>query len=61
MNDFNLDHVIAKLLELQDSKRNQSVDLTESEIKELCSKAREIFLTQPMILDLEAPIKICGM
>lgn len=34
--------------------------LLESEIRGLCLKAREIFLEQPMLLELEAPIKICG-
>jgi hypothetical protein len=32
----------------------------EAEIRGLCIKAREIFLSQPMLLELEAPIKICG-
>jgi hypothetical protein len=36
------------------------VKLLESEIRGLCLKAREIFLEQPMLLELEAPIKICG-
>jgi serine/threonine-protein phosphatase PP1 catalytic subunit len=37
------------------------VNLTESEIRSLCIKSREIFLSQPMLLELEAPIKICGI
>ena len=34
--------------------------LTESEIRGLCLKSREIFLVQPMLLDLEGPIKVLG-
>ena len=34
--------------------------LTESEIRGLCLKCREIFLEQPVLLELEAPMKICG-
>ena len=34
--------------------------MTENEIKWLCNKSREIFLSQPILLELEAPIKICG-
>lgn len=26
----------------------------------LCIKSREIFLSQPILLELEAPLKICG-
>jgi serine/threonine-protein phosphatase PP1 catalytic subunit len=36
------------------------VQLAEFEIKYLCTKAREIFISQPILLELEAPIKICG-
>jgi serine/threonine-protein phosphatase PP1 catalytic subunit len=35
--------------------------MTENEIRTLCHKAREIFLAQPILLELEAPLKICGM
>jgi len=38
----------------------KSVDLEAYEIRYLCVKAREIFLNQPMLLNLLAPIKICG-
>jgi serine/threonine-protein phosphatase PP1 catalytic subunit len=35
--------------------------MTESEVRGLCLKSREIFLSQPILLELEAPLKICGM
>lgn len=38
----------------------KSVQLTESEVRGLCLKSREIFLNQPILLELEAPLKICG-
>ena len=34
--------------------------LAENEIRGLCLKSREIFLSQPMLLDLEAPLKVVG-
>lgn len=37
-----------------------SVQLTEQEVRGLCLKSREIFLSQPILLELEAPLKICG-
>ena len=36
------------------------MNLEESEVRALCLKAREIFMSQPVLLELEAPIKICG-
>jgi len=36
------------------------VQLTEAEVRGLCLKSREIFLQQPILLELEAPLKICG-
>jgi len=36
------------------------VNLSENEIKYLCQKAHDIFISQPILLELEAPIKVCG-
>lgn len=36
------------------------VAMSETEIRSLCLKSREIFLSQPILLELEAPLKICG-
>ena len=36
------------------------MQLTESEIRGLCLKSREILLSQPILLDLEAPMKVVG-
>ena len=42
------------------NRPGKAVQLQEFEIKYLCTKAREIFINQPILLELEAPIKICG-
>lgn len=42
------------------NRPGKQVQLQEFEIKFLCTKAREIFINQPILLELEAPIKICG-
>ena len=41
-------------------KPNLIIPLTEGEIKWLCNTSKEIFMNQPVLLELEAPIKICG-
>lgn len=38
----------------------KTVQMSEAEVRGLCLKSREIFLQQPILLDLEAPLKICG-
>ncbi|KAJ6422749.1 hypothetical protein OIU84_027674 [Salix udensis] len=54
-----LDDIIERLLEVR-GKPGKQVQLSESEIRQLCVVSREIFLRQPNLLGLEAPIKICG-
>ena len=56
-----LDDVIRRLLEVKNIKPGKNAQLSESEIKQLCAAAKEIFLHQPNLLELEAPIKICGI
>lgn len=47
-------------LTVKGSRPGKNVQLTENEIRGLCLKSREIFLSQPILLELEAPLKICG-
>lgn len=42
------------------ARPGKPVQMTEGELKYLCVKAKQIFLEQPVLLELEAPIKICG-
>ena len=57
---LNVDSIIQRLLDLKKSKIIPKQVLSENEIKGLCLKSREVFLGQPNLLELEAPIKICG-
>lgn len=36
------------------------MNLPENQIRQLCIKTREIFLSQPSLLELSAPVVICG-
>ena len=42
------------------SRPGKTVQMTEAEVRGLCLKSRELFLQQPILLELEAPLKICG-
>lgn len=52
-----LEDIIRRLLE---GKGGKQVQLSEGEIRQLCVNARQIFLSQPNLLQLHAPVRICG-
>ncbi|XP_057741629.1 serine/threonine-protein phosphatase PP1-like isoform X3 [Arachis stenosperma] len=54
-----LDGIISRLLDVR-GRPGKQVQLSEAEIKQLCVVSKNIFLRQPNLLELEAPIKICG-
>ncbi|KAK8306678.1 hypothetical protein V6Z12_D03G143500 [Gossypium hirsutum] len=56
-----LDNIICRLLEFKQGRTGgKQVQLMEGEIHQLCTVAGEILIQQPTLLELEAPIKICG-
>lgn len=58
--DIDVDSIIERLLSVLSQRPGKQVNLEGREIKQLCIKSREIFISQPVLLELEAPIKICG-
>jgi len=57
---IDVDNIIERLLEVRGKRPGKHVNLTENEIRHLCLKSRDIFISQPILLELEAPIKIVG-
>lgn len=55
---FNLNTFIDRLTAVKD--RGKQIPLRESDITTICSKSRLIFLDQPVLLELEGPLKVCG-
>ncbi|KAF0898754.1 hypothetical protein E2562_009359 [Oryza meyeriana var. granulata] len=58
-----VDELIRRLLDGKKNKPSSSakkVQLSEAEIRQLCVAGKEIFLSQPNLLELEAPINVCG-
>jgi len=58
--ELNVDGCIDQLLETCSHKPGRLVQLPEQQLKALCAKARQVFLGQPPLLELEAPLNICG-
>lgn len=61
MDSGTLDDIIARLLDVRSAKPGKQVQLSEAEIRQLCLTSKDLFLAQPNLLELEAPIKICGI
>lgn len=59
--DFDVDSIIDKLLDVRGARPGKEVNLPEEQIKQLISKATDVFMSQPVLLNLQAPIKVCGM
>ncbi|XP_023217323.1 serine/threonine-protein phosphatase PP1-gamma catalytic subunit B-like [Centruroides sculpturatus] len=57
---FNVDTIISRLLEFRNSVEGSEVRLEGEEIRGLCYQARKIFLKQPMLLELEPSLIVCG-
>ena len=55
-----LDKLIDKLLLAKEYKPNKEIDLLESEIKWVIYKSYEIIKKQPVFIELDSPINICG-
>ena len=55
--DLDLDSLLQRMVQTR-GKRVKEVELKEEEIVELIRRAREIFLKQPMLLELEPPLKV---
>lgn len=56
-----LDDILRRLIDGGRGGGGKQVQLSESEIRQLCVEAKRVFLSQPNLLDLRAPIKICGL
>jgi hypothetical protein len=56
--EVDLDSIIDRLLEVRGTRPGKQVQLLQMELRYLCTKAREIFISQPILLELEAPMKV---
>ena len=55
-----IDSIIELLLSARNRRPGTPVDLPANDATLLCTTARDLFMSQPMLLELGAPIKICG-
>ena len=55
-----IDAMVEKLLAIKSQKPGKQVHLTEQELRTLCTSAKGHFASQPALLEVEAPINVCG-
>jgi serine/threonine-protein phosphatase PP1 catalytic subunit len=55
-----IDTLIQKLLDARGQRPGKSVILAEAEVRALVLAAKEVLQSQPVLLELSAPIKVCG-
>ncbi|KAG6336674.1 hypothetical protein ID866_2421 [Astraeus odoratus] len=61
MKQFDVDDMIQRLLDVgYTGKVNKSLCLKNAEIVAICQTARDIFLSQPTLVELSPPVKIVG-
>lgn len=58
--EFDVDTIIDKLLSVRGARPGKEVNLPEGQIKELIKRATDVFMSQDVLLQLQAPIKVCG-
>lgn len=61
LQDVDLDDMISRLLDAgYNTKVTKAVCLKNAEITAVCTKVREVFMSQPALIELNAPVKIVG-
>ena len=58
--ELDIDSIINKLLEVRGSKPGKFVKLAETEIVGLIRTVRNLFMMQPMLVEVSSPVKVCG-
>ncbi|KAI8922281.1 serine/threonine protein phosphatase Pzh1 [Powellomyces hirtus] len=57
---YDLDDIIARLLDVRNHKLSKHLCLKNSEVMSVCYAARQVLLSQPTLLDLLPPVHIVG-
>lgn len=59
--DVNIDDIIERLTDYGLARKSpRKFQVTSEELRFVCAKARQVFLSQPMLLELAAPVKVVG-
>ena len=57
---IDVDNILERLLAVRGNKPGKTIDLKEEEIKYLIDKSLPLFKEAKMLIELEAPLRVCG-
>lgn len=55
-----VDYAIKVLLESKNNPNYVEINLSPDLIRRILKEARDVFMSQPMLLEIDAPVNICG-
>lgn len=58
--NLDIDYLINRLLNVGEVGGRLTVQVAEEEICQLCQKAKEVFMSQSSLIELEPPMVVCG-
>ena len=58
--ELKVDEIIKTLLEVRTAKPGKMVKLQEQDILGLIRTVKSVFMEQPMLVEVAAPVKVCG-
>ncbi|CAP35614.2 Protein CBG18099 [Caenorhabditis briggsae] len=57
---LDIDELIVKILSVGHAEKSMTKTVKEQDLMALCNLAKKSFLLQPVMVEVEAPIKVCG-
>ena len=58
--DLDVDYILKQLLVARNEKPNKEIPIKEQSIRHICHLTKNILINQPVYLELEAPLNVCG-
>uniref|UniRef100_A0A7E4UR68 Serine/threonine-protein phosphatase n=1 Tax=Panagrellus redivivus TaxID=6233 RepID=A0A7E4UR68_PANRE len=55
-----IDDLLCRLLCVGAKNKGLTKDVKESELLTLCIRARDVFMSQPMLIEIDGPVRVCG-
>ncbi|XP_054271147.1 serine/threonine-protein phosphatase alpha-2 isoform-like [Macrosteles quadrilineatus] len=59
-NKVDINSIVERMLGARQLRSGRTVIIADYEVRYIIAKSRKIFISQPMLLELDAPLKVCG-
>uniref|UniRef100_A0A915D5W4 protein-serine/threonine phosphatase n=1 Tax=Ditylenchus dipsaci TaxID=166011 RepID=A0A915D5W4_9BILA len=58
MENLNIDNLISRILNV--GEKRLTTNVTQSELKQLCVSVKNVFESQPVFIEIDGPVVVCG-